>query len=83
MAIEVTTATAAEMLGVTPHQVRWYHAQGLLPARRIEDATRRPPVLMFKRADVESFKKPKKTGRPRKLKPTNGEPAKKGKSNGN
>lgn len=69
MGNEVSTTEAAEMLGVTPHQVRWYHARGLLAARRIADGSRRAPVLAFRRDDIEAFEKPKKSGRPRKSPP--------------
>lgn len=62
---EITAAEAAKILDVSGRQVRWYHANGHLPGRRIGNLT-----LVFKRADVEKLihHKPKKTGRPR-LKP--------------
>jgi DNA-binding transcriptional MerR regulator len=56
---DLTAAEAAKILGVTPHQVRWYHRNGYLSARRFGD------VLVFRRVDVERFEKPKKTGRPK------------------
>ena len=57
----VTTAEAAQMLGVSPTNVCWYVRKGLLPGHRIG---RR--FWMFLRADVKKFVKPKHTGRPRK-----------------
>jgi hypothetical protein len=66
MEVEVTTAEAALIMGVTPRHVRWYHTQGLLHGRQIGEAfSKRPPLLVFRRADVEAFVKPKKTGRPK------------------
>jgi len=56
---EITAAEAAEIIGVTPTHVRWYHRQGYLPGRRIGGR-----LLVFRLADVEAFEKPKKTGRP-------------------
>jgi len=56
---EIGTADVAKILGVSERQVQWYHAHGHLPARRIGLRT-----LLFRRADVETFVKPKKTGRP-------------------
>jgi hypothetical protein len=58
---EVTTAEAAQILGVGPRQILWYHAHGLLAGRRIGER-----LLVFRRADVEAFEKPKKTGRPKR-----------------
>jgi len=58
---EITTAEAAEMLGVTARHVGWYHAKGLLVGRRIGAR-----LLVFRREDVEAFVKPKKSGRPPK-----------------
>jgi hypothetical protein len=58
---EITAAEAAAMIGVSPTHVRWYHRQGLLSGRRIGQR-----LLVFRLADVKEFKKPKKTGRPRK-----------------
>ncbi|HZZ79830.1 MAG TPA: helix-turn-helix domain-containing protein [Gemmataceae bacterium] len=60
---EITTDQAAEILGVSGSHVRWYHANGHLPGRRIGAR-----VLVFKRADVEALakNKPQKTGRPPK-----------------
>ncbi len=70
---EVTAAEAAKILDVSERHVRWYHANGHLPGRRIGKW-----MLVFKRADVEALKdnKPKKTGRPK----VKAEPAAKGKS---
>jgi hypothetical protein len=56
---EVTTAEAAEILGVGARHVLWYHAQGLLSGRRIGLR-----MLVFRREDVLAFEKPKRTGRP-------------------
>lgn len=67
MANEVTTSEAAKMLDVTPRHIRWYHARGLLVGRQIADPTGRVLQLVFRREDVESFVKPKKSGRPRKV----------------
>jgi excisionase family DNA binding protein len=60
---ELTVDAAAEILGVDPSHVRWYHRKGHLPGRRIGAR-----VLVFKRADVEALakNKPQKTGRPPK-----------------
>ena len=69
---EITAAEAAEILGVTAHHVGWYHAKGSLPGRRIGKR-----LLVFRRADVEGFEKPKKTGRPVKAaKPASKKPTK-------
>jgi hypothetical protein len=57
---ELTAAEAAEILGVTATNVRWYHRQGLLAGRRIFGR-----LLVFRLKDVEAFEKPKKTGRPK------------------
>lgn len=57
---EITAVEAAGILGVTSTNVRWYHRQGLLPGRRVGGR-----LLVFRRADVEKFVKPKKTGRPK------------------
>jgi hypothetical protein len=66
MADEVTTAEAAEILGVTPRHVRWYYHRGLLSGRMVADEfSRRTPLLVFRREDVERFQKPKKSGRPK------------------
>jgi hypothetical protein len=56
----ISTADAAKILGVTPRAVRWYHTNKLLIGREIADR------LLFLRAEVETFVKPKKTGRPPK-----------------
>ena len=87
---EITTAEAAEMLGVQPRAVRWYWSKGLLAGRALT-----PRMLLFKRADVQAFVKPvhptgrwgpveeprgvkpTKPGRPKKDKPPNGTPLKK------
>lgn len=63
---ELTVEQAATLLEVSPRQVRWYHAKGHLPGRRIGAR-----VLVFPRADVEKLigNKPKKTGRPPKNPP--------------
>lgn len=62
---EITAEEAAALLNVHPAHIRWYHRRGLLPGhrRRLRIGA---PVLMFRRADVEAFEKPKKTGRPPK-----------------
>jgi hypothetical protein len=57
---EITVVEAARIIGVGPRQVRWYYSHGLLIGRRIGER-----VLVFRRADVEAFVKPKKTGRPK------------------
>lgn len=60
---EIPTAEAAKLLNVSERQMLWYHAQGLIQGRRIGQR-----LLVFRRADVEAFEKPKKTGRPPKPK---------------
>ena len=59
-ATEITTAEAAQILGVSARHVGWYYARGLLPGRRIGAR-----MLVFRRTDVEQFQKPKKPGRPK------------------
>lgn len=63
---EITVQEAARILRVHPSQVCWYYRKGYLPARRIGER-----VLVFNRADVERFEKPRKTGRPKALKGRN------------
>jgi hypothetical protein len=58
---EIGTREAAKILGVGQRHVRWYWETGKLPGRIVIDR------LVFRRADVEAFEKPKKTGRPRKV----------------
>lgn len=58
---ELTTEEAAELLNVHPSHVRWYFKKGLLPGRRLGKH-----MLLFCRDALESFEKPKKTGRPPK-----------------
>jgi excisionase family DNA binding protein len=69
---EITTAEAAKMLGLSVDQIQWYFRKGLLKGRRIGMR-----LLVFRRADVEGFKKPKRTGRPPKSSRKNEKPAKK------
>jgi excisionase family DNA binding protein len=56
---EIGTKEAAKLLGVGARHVRWYWETGKLPGRIVIDR------LLFRRADVEAFVKPKKTGRPK------------------
>lgn len=56
---EISAEEAAAVLGVTAHHVRWYYRRGLLAGRRAFGR-----LLVFRRADVEKFVKPQKTGRP-------------------
>jgi Helix-turn-helix domain len=57
---EISANDAAAILGVTSAQIRWYYRRGHLAGRRIG-----AQMLVFRRADVEAFVKPKKTGRPK------------------
>lgn len=67
----ISTSEAAEILGVTDRAVRWYFDNGLLAGRTLAGR------ILFIRADVEAFVKPKKTGRPRKAEtPAPAKPAK-------
>jgi excisionase family DNA binding protein len=68
---EITVMEAAEILGVGARHVRRYHERGLLVGRQVGQR-----LLLFQRADVENFVKPKRTGRPKAT------VKKKGKSNG-
>jgi excisionase family DNA binding protein len=70
---EIGTKEAAVILGVGARHVRWYWETGKLPGRMVIDR------LLFRRADVEAFVKPKKTGRPKAKK---GRGKEKGKTNG-
>lgn len=75
---EITALEAAEILGVTNTQVGWYFRRGLLAGRRIGAR-----ILVFRRADVEAFEKPKKTGRPKaKAAPKKRKARPRGKTNG-
>jgi len=57
----ITASEAGEILGVTAGQVRRYYRDGLLAGHQMG---RR--LLLFSRREVEKFRKPLRTGRPRK-----------------
>jgi predicted ArsR family transcriptional regulator len=71
----ISTADAAEILGVTPRAVRRYHADGVLQGREIAG------TLLFLREDVKAFVKPT-MGRPPKAEPAPVVKAAKGKKGG-
>lgn len=56
----VTVQEAAQIIGVHPAHVRWYFKHGHLSGSRIG-----AKVLVFSRAEVERFQRPKHTGRPK------------------
>jgi Helix-turn-helix domain len=69
----ITTAEAAKILDASPRTIRWYFDQRGLKVGGI---------LLFLRADVKNFVKPKRTGRPKGSKsakaPAKAKPKKKG-----
>lgn len=56
---ELTVPQAAEMLGVSGRQVRYYVARKLLRCKRLGKS-----MLVFNRADVQAFVRPQHLGRP-------------------
>jgi Helix-turn-helix domain len=72
----ITTAEAAKILDASPRTIRWYFDQRGLKGREVGG------ILLFLRADVKNFVKPKRTGRPKGSKsakaPAKAKPKKKG-----